>query len=61
MTFEMLGVIAMQLFQQVRTPKFASEAFKVISYLMFDIQQKNTVASIMDNIAKAVSLATKRI
>ena len=61
MSFKLLGVIAMQLSQQPRNLKMALEAFKAISYLIFDIHQKNTVVSITDNIAKVVSLATKRI
>ena len=32
MTFELLSIIAMQLSQQARTPKLASEAFKALSY-----------------------------
>ena len=61
MSFELLGAIAMQLSQQPRNPKMASEAFKAMSYLIFNIHQKNMVDSITDNVAKAVSLATKRI
>ena len=61
MSFELLGVIAMQLSQQPRNPKMVSEAFKALSYLIFNIHQKNTVASITDSIAKLVSIATKRI
>ena len=39
-SFKLLGVIAMQLSQQPRNPKMASEAFKAISYLIFNIHQK---------------------
>ena len=61
MSFELRGVIAMQSSQQTRNPKMVSEAFKALSYLIFDTHQKNTVANITKNIAKAVSTATKRI
>ena len=61
MTFELLAAILMQLSQQTREPKMASEAFKAISYLIFDIHRKNTVIAITDSIAQAVSTATKRV
>ena len=61
MSFKLLGVIEMQLSQQLRNLKMVSEAFKALSYLIFDIHQKNTVVSITDSIEKSVSTATKRI
>ena len=61
LTPELLSIIAMQLSQQSRFTKQASEAFKALSYLIFDLHQKRTVEAITDVIAKAVSLATKRV
>ena len=61
MSFEFLSIIAMQLSQQARFPQSASDAFKAMSYLIHDLQQKHIVGEIMDTIAKAVSAATKRI
>ena len=49
----------MQLSQQSRFPKHASDAFRALSYLIFDLQQKCTVGETTDAIAKAVSVATK--
>jgi hypothetical protein len=61
LTPELLSVIAMQLSQQARFSKQASEAFKALSYLIFDLHQKRTVEAITDVIVKAVSVATKRV
>ena len=61
MTLELLSIIAMQLLQQHRTPKMALEAFKAISYLIFDLQQNQVIADTTDIIAKSVSVAMKRI
>jgi hypothetical protein len=62
LSFEFLSIIAMQLSQQPKiTSKSASEAFKALSYLIFDLHQKRTTEAITDVIAKAVSLATKRV
>ena len=61
LTLEYLSVIAMQLSQQIRFTKQASDAFKAFSYLIFDLQQKRTVGEITDVIAKAGSTATKRV
>lgn len=43
MSFELLAAISMQLLQKPRETKMASEAFKAISYLIFEIHQNNTV------------------
>ena len=59
LSFESLSIIAMQLSQQSR--QHASEAFKALSYLIHDLQQKRTIGEITDVIAKAVSAATKRV
>ena len=61
LSFESLSIIAMQLSQQSRFPKHASDAFRALSYLIFDLQQKCTVGETTDAIAKAVSVATKRV
>lgn len=61
LSFESLSIIAMQLSQQPRFPQHASEAFKALSYLIHDLQQKRTIGEITDVIAKAVSAATKRV
>ena len=61
MTLELLSIIAMQLSQQQRTPKMVLEAFKVISYLIFDLQQRQVIADTTDIIARSVSMAMKRI
>lgn len=61
MTFEFLGAIVMQISQQTRVSKYASEVFKAIAYLIINIQQKNMEAGVTDTIAKAVSEATKRV
>ena len=61
LTLELLSAIAMQLSQQPRSTKLASEAFKAISYLIHDLYQKHVEASITDNIVKAISMATKRV
>lgn len=62
LTFDFLSIIAMQLAQKPKlTTKEASEAFKALSYLIFDLHQKRTIEVITDVIAKAVSLATKRV
>ena len=61
LTMELLSVIAMQLSQQLRSTKLASEAFKAMSYLILDLHQKHIVASITDNITRAISMATKRV
>ena len=60
-SFELLSIIAMQLSQQARNMKVASEAFKALSYLILDTDQKMVMDSIMDSVAKAISTATKRI
>lgn len=62
LTLDFLSIIAMQLSQQSKlSQKQASEGFKALSYLIFDLHQKRTVEAITDVIAKAVSLATKRV
>ena len=61
LSLELLSIIAMQLSQQLRSKKLALEAFKALSYLILNLHQKNVAAGITDNIAKAVSMATKRI
>ena len=62
LSFEFLSVIAMQLSQQSRlSTKQASDGFKALSYLIDDLHRKRTVEVITDVIAKAVSLATKRV
>jgi hypothetical protein len=62
LTLEFLGIIAMQLSQQPKLSwKQAAEAFKALSYLIIDLHRKRTVEVITDVIAKAVSLATKRV
>ena len=61
LSFESLSIIAMQLSQQSRFPKHTLDAFRALSYLIFDLQQKRTVGKTMDVIAKAVSVATKRV
>ena len=49
LSLELLSVIAMQLLQQPRSTKLASEAFKALSYLILDLHQKNVTASITDS------------
>jgi hypothetical protein len=61
LSFEFLSVIAMQLSQQSRFSQPASDAFRALSYLIHDLQQKRTVGEIADAVAKAVSAATKRV
>ena len=61
MSFELLSAIAMQLLQQPRSPKSASDAFKALAYLILDLHQKHIVADITDSIAKAVRMAMRRI
>ena len=61
MSFELLSAIAMQLSQQSRSPKVASDAFKALAYVILDLHQKHIMADITDTISKAVSTATKRI
>ena len=61
LTFEQLSIIAMQLLQQARPPKQVSEAFKALSYLILDLHWKNTIESITDTVAKAISTVTKRV
>ena len=61
LSLELLSIIAMQLSQQPRSTKLALEVFKALSYLILDLHQKNVAASITDSIAKAISMATKRI
>ena len=61
MSLELLSIIAMQLLQQQRAPKMAAEAFKAILYLIFDLLQKQVIADTTDIIARAISVATKRI
>ena len=61
LSFESLSIIAMQLSQQSRFPKHTLDAFRALSYLIFDLQQKRTVGKTTDVIVKAVSVATKRV
>ena len=62
LSFEFLSIIAMQLSQQSRlSTRQASDGFKALSYLIDDLHRKRTVEVITDVIAKAVSLATKRV
>ena len=61
LTLELLSIIAMQLLQQPRSTKLALEAFKAISYLIHNLHQKFVVVSITDNVAKAISMAMKRV
>lgn len=61
LTLETLGGIALQLSQQSRFTRQASDAFKALAYLILDLQRKQTVNSITDVIAKAVNVATKRV
>ena len=37
LSFESLSIIAMQLSQQSRFPKHTSDAFRALSYLIFDL------------------------
>ena len=59
--FKLLSAVAMQLSQQNRSPKLASEAFKVLSYLILNIHQQNIIEDITDIIAKAISITMKRV
>ena len=60
-TLEFLSVIAMQLSQQPKlSTKKASEAFKALSYLLFNMYQRRTVKAIMDLTVEAIGLATKK-
>lgn len=62
LTLDFLSIIAMQLSQQTKlSAKQASEGFRALSYLIFDLHQKRTVEVITDVIAKAISVATKRV
>ena len=62
LTFKFLSILAMQISQQVKLlTKQVSEGLRALSYLIFDLHQKRTVMAIMDIIAKAVSMATKRV
>ena len=62
LTWEFLSIIAMQLSQRSKPSVFqTSEAFKALSYLILELHKKRTVEAITDVIAKAVSLATKRV
>ena len=61
LTLELLSMIAMQLSQQLRSTKLAPEAFKAMLYLILNLHQKNVKASITDNIARAISMAMKRV
>jgi hypothetical protein len=62
LSFEYLSIIAMQLSQQPKlSAKKASEAFKALSYLILELHRKGTVEAVTDAIAKAISLATKRV
>ena len=59
--FELLSAIAMQLSQQNKSPKLASEAFKALSYLILDIHRNNIIEDITDIVAKAISTTKKRV
>ena len=62
LTWDFLSAIAMQLSQCSKILVFqTSEAFKVLSYVILDLHKRRTVEAITDVIAKAVSLATKRV
>ena len=62
LTWDFLSAIAMQLSQRPKISAFqTSEAFKALSYVILDLHKKRTVEAITDVIAKAVSLATKRV
>jgi ElaB/YqjD/DUF883 family membrane-anchored ribosome-binding protein len=62
LTFEYLSIIAMQLSQQSKlSAKKASEAFKALSYLILELHRNGTIEAVTDAIAKAISLATKRV
>ena len=61
-TLEFLSVVAMQLSQLPKlSTKKASEAFRALSYLTFDLFQRRTDEVVTDAIAKAISLATERV
>ena len=47
MTFDLLSVISMQLSQQPRAPKYASEAFKAISYIILELHQKRKLQTLL--------------
>jgi hypothetical protein len=51
----------MQLSQQARFSGHASDALKALAYLILDLQRKHTVNEITNVVAKAISLATKRM
>ena len=62
LTWDFLSAIAMQLSQRPKLSVFqASEAFKALAYLILNLHRKHTVEAIADVVAKAVSLATKRV
>ena len=61
LTLELLSTIERQLSQQLISTRLATKAFKAISYLILKLHQKHIVVSITDNIAKAISTATKRV
>ena len=61
MSFEFLSVIAMQLAQQSRFSKHASDALRALSFLIHDLEKRCTVSEITDVVAKAVRIATKRV
>ena len=61
MSFKLLSIILMQFSQQSRALKFASEAFKAISYIILELHQKRNIEETTDIIAKAISITTKRI
>ena len=52
MSLELISIIVMQLSQQQRDPKMASEVFKVISYIIFNLQEKQVISDTTDIIAR---------
>ena len=47
--------------QQSRFSKHTSDALRALSFLIHDLEKRRTVSEITDEVAKAVSIATKRV
>ncbi|KAF8799539.1 hypothetical protein BYT27DRAFT_7120539 [Phlegmacium glaucopus] len=61
LTIETLSVITMHLLQQTKSPKFNSDTFRALSFLISDTHQRSTPDVISDLIGESIQLATKHV
>ncbi|KAF8809274.1 hypothetical protein BYT27DRAFT_7222518 [Phlegmacium glaucopus] len=59
MTMETLSIITMQLSRQTKSPKFNSDTFRALSFLISNTHQRSTTDIMSDLIGESIQMATK--